>query len=167
MRLVQIFVIYKLIPGKLIAIKELENNKCTIQMLQNEVKVLKRLKHANLLQLLAYTEEKKHCCLLYPYMESGNLRKVLEKTSINQNGLSWNVSQKIILGLADGLKYLHHLEYVHLDIKPENVLLDLNEVPKICDFGSIRQSGIRSSLPSCRTFAYQPPEVVSGRTCFG
>ena len=87
-------------------------------MLQNEVKVLKRLKHANLLQLLAYTEEKKHCCLLYPYMESGNLRKLLEKTSINQNGLSWNASQKIILGLADGLKYLHHLEYVHLDIKP-------------------------------------------------
>jgi serine/threonine protein kinase len=53
-------------------------------------------------------------------------------------GLNWPTRYKIINGICDGLYYLHENRIVHLDLKPPNILLDGNMVPKIADFGLSR-----------------------------
>ena len=56
-------------------------------------------------------------------------------------GLEWHARYKIIKGTCEGLKYLHE-EFkeplYHLDLKPDNILLDENMVPKLADFGSAK-----------------------------
>ena len=61
-------------------------------------------------------------------------------------GLRWHNRYKIIKGICDGLKYLHGERIFHLDLKPSNILLDKDMVPKIADFGLSRLfSGTRQS----------------------
>jgi len=61
-------------------------------------------------------------------------------------GLRWHNRYKIIKGICDGLKYLHGEKIFHLDLKPSNILLDKDMVPKIADFGLSRLfSGTRQS----------------------
>ena len=57
------------------------------------------------------------------------------------SGLDWHTRYKVIEGIAFGLKYLHEeatVPIIHLDLKPPNILLDENFVPKITDFGLSR-----------------------------
>lgn len=54
------------------------------------------------------------------------------------NGLEWRKRYQIIKGICEGLHYLHEMGIVHLDLKPANILLDDNMVPKIADFGISR-----------------------------
>jgi len=53
-------------------------------------------------------------------------------------GLEWQKRYSIIRGICEGLHYLHRMHIVHLDLKPSNILLDNNMVPKISDFGYSR-----------------------------
>ena len=63
-----------------------------------------------------------------------------------RSGLRWHNRYKIIKGIWDGLKYLHGEKIFHLDLKPSNILLDKDMVPKIADFGLSRLfSGTRQS----------------------
>ena len=50
-------------------------------------------------------------------------------------GLQWQVCYKIIKGICLGLQYLHERHIIHLDLKPDNILLDDDMMPKISDFG--------------------------------
>ena len=54
-------------------------------------------------------------------------------------GLEWNTRYEIIRGICEGLYHLHHEKKIyHMDMKPENILLDNDMVPKITDFGLSR-----------------------------
>ena len=53
-------------------------------------------------------------------------------------GLQWQVCYKIIKGICLGLQYLHERHIIHLDLKPDNILLDDDMMPKIADFGLSR-----------------------------
>jgi len=72
--------------------------------------------------------------LVYEYMSNSSLDKWL----LNENLLDWDKRMCIIIGVAQGLAYLHHEcnpTIVHLDINPQNILLDNNYTPKLADFG--------------------------------
>ena len=60
--------------------------------------------------------------------------------------LNWHVRFKIIKGICDGLKYLHDVPLNHLDLKPDNILLDAEMVPKIADFGISRLVGPENTV---------------------
>ena len=52
-----------------------------------------------------------------------------------KEGLPWHIRYKVIKGICEGLNYLHEGRVLHLDLKPDNILLDKEMVPKIADFG--------------------------------
>ncbi|KAL7225255.1 hypothetical protein ACSBR1_020604 [Camellia fascicularis] len=87
----------------------------------------------NLIEMWGYCAEGKHRLLVYEYMEHGSL-----VDNLSSNTLDWEKRFEIALGIAKGLAYLHEecLEWVlHCDVKPQNILLDINYQPKVADFG--------------------------------
>ncbi|XP_065846903.1 putative receptor protein kinase ZmPK1 [Euphorbia lathyris] len=98
-----------------------------------EVSVIGKLNHMNLIEMWGYCAEGKHRLLVYKYMEHGSLSE-----NLSSNTLDWGKRFNIALGTAKGLAYTHEecLEWVlHCDVKPQNILLDLDFQPKLSDFG--------------------------------
>ncbi|KAJ6751033.1 hypothetical protein OIU85_001556 [Salix viminalis] len=103
-----------------------------------EVKIISRLRHRNLVQLIGWCHERKELLLVYELMPHGSLDSHLFKeTSL----LPWEVRYKIAQGSASGLLYLHE-EWekcvVHRDIKSSNIMLDSEFNAKLGDFGLAR-----------------------------
>ncbi|CAN1184401.1 L-type lectin-domain containing receptor kinase IX.1 [Linum perenne] len=106
----------------------------------SEVRIISRLRHRNLVQLIGWCHEKNELLLVYEFLPNGSLDQHLfsgERSTV----LDWPVRYKIALGLASGLLYLHE-EWeqcvVHRDIKSSNVMLDSNFNAKLGDFGLAR-----------------------------
>ncbi|KAK9284552.1 hypothetical protein L1049_023727 [Liquidambar formosana] len=103
-----------------------------------EVKVISRLRHRNLVQLIGWCHDRGEFLLVYEFMPNGSLDSYLFGKKIC---LTWAVRYKIALGLASGLLYLHE-EWeqcvVHRDIKSSNIMLDSSFNAKLGDFGLAR-----------------------------
>ncbi|KAJ6751035.1 hypothetical protein OIU85_001558 [Salix viminalis] len=103
-----------------------------------EVKIISRLRHRNLVQLIGWCHERKELLLVYEFMPHGSLDSHLFKeTSL----LPWEERYRIAQGLTSGLLYLHE-EWeqcvVHRDIKSSNIMLDSEFNAKLGDFGLAR-----------------------------
>jgi tetratricopeptide (TPR) repeat protein len=99
-----------------------------------EVGTLGSTQHINLVRLLGYCIQGIKHILVYEYMPNKSLDKWLSDDKL----LNWNKRVSIIIGVAQGLAYLHqecNPAIIHLDIKPENILLDKDYTPKLADFG--------------------------------
>ncbi|KAK1421494.1 hypothetical protein QVD17_23859 [Tagetes erecta] len=106
---------------------------------ENEILLISRIHHRNLLRLLGWASEGSNLLLVLEYMSNGSLDRFLwgEK----RGTLNWKRRHDIILGIARGLTHLHkeiHVKIVHRDIKSSNILLDNDFQPKIADFGLAR-----------------------------
>ena len=77
-----------------------------------------------------------HPIIITEYMSNGSLEKMLylNKKSSAPPEFTSNKKYIILLGVALGMKYLHHKGIIHRDLKPDNILLDDNLYPHICDF---------------------------------
>ncbi|KAF8688243.1 hypothetical protein HU200_042368 [Digitaria exilis] len=90
-----------------------------------------------------------HC---FEFMHNGSLQKHLSDESC---GHDWNTRYRIIKGICEGLRYIHEdLEesLLHLDLKPDNILLDEDMVPKIADFGLSRIFGDQLTMATQNSF---------------
>ncbi|KAH9540515.1 hypothetical protein CY35_14G009600, partial [Sphagnum magellanicum] len=131
----------------------------------SEVLTLGSIQHTNLVQLLGYCIEGSKHVLVYEYMSNSSLDKCLS----NENILDWDKRICIIIGIAQGLAYLHHEcnpTIVHLDINPQNILLDKNYTPKLGDFGLAKildgsNENMSTSTPGKR--GYIAPEILTSK----
>ncbi|KAF8006269.1 hypothetical protein BT93_K0533 [Corymbia citriodora subsp. variegata] len=123
--------------GTKVAVKHLNGFGQVKKSFLAEVETIGRIHHVNLVRLVGFCAEKSHKLLVYEYMSNGSLDKWIFHKS-NECVLDWRQRKKIILDIAKGLNYLHEdcrQKIVHLDIKPQNILLDGNFNAKVADFG--------------------------------
>ncbi|KAI3703195.1 hypothetical protein L1987_73099 [Smallanthus sonchifolius] len=135
---------------------------------QQEVNVLSRLRHPNLVTLIGACPDA--WVIIYEYLSGGSLEDRLNCKD-NTPPLSWQNRIRIAAELCSVLIFLHSCAIVHGDLKPANLLLDKNLVTKLSDFGICRvlsQNELTSNNTSlcCRTnpkgtFAFMDPEFLS------
>ncbi|KAL2518833.1 Protein kinase superfamily protein [Abeliophyllum distichum] len=131
----------KLGDGREIAVKKLSHSSGQGKKeFQNEAKLLARVQHKNVVNLLGYCVHGAEKLLVYEYVVNESIDKLLFKSD-KREVLDWKRRYDIITGVAKGLLYLHedaHCCIIHRDIKASNILLDDKWVPKIADFGMAR-----------------------------
>lgn len=103
---------------------------------KNEIELLSRVHHKNLVTLVGFCYEQGEQMLVYEYIPYGTLREnLMGKGGVN---LDWKKRLRIAIGSAKGLAYLHELAdppIIHRDIKSTNILLDESLNAKVADFG--------------------------------
>ncbi|KAJ4749647.1 Protein kinase superfamily protein [Rhynchospora pubera] len=134
-----------------------------------EMKVLCRVHHANLVELIGYAASNDELFLIYEYAQKGSLKNHLhDPQTKGQTSLSWISRVQIALDAARGLEYIHEHtrdHYVHRDIKTSNILLDSSFRAKISDFGLSKlvvKSGEEEASVTkvVGTFGYLAPEYL-------
>jgi len=132
----------KLRDGRTVAVKRLyENNYRRLEQFMNEVEILSRLRHQNLVTLYGCTSRhSRELLLVYEYVPNGTLADHLHGSLAFEGALPWSVRMSIAIETADALAYLHAVEpqLIHRDIKTNNILLDNNFRVKVADFGLSR-----------------------------
>nr|ACM17528.1 protein kinase domain containing protein-1 [Oryza australiensis] len=165
--------------GDKIAVKILHMDGFDDKKFNNEFGNLMVANHPNIVQLVGYCYDIIHTtglangrpaliatihrALCFEYMPRGSLENYL---SDEDDGLDWPIRYKIIKGTCEGLKHLHmevKPPIYHLDLKPANILLDNNMVPKIADFGLSRFiTEEKTMITKCLvgTIGYLPREYI-------
>jgi serine/threonine protein kinase len=165
-------VVYKasLIDGRQVAVKVINQSKGNGEEFINEVASISRTSHMNIVSLLGFCYEVDKRALIYEFMPNGSLDKFIYKSEFPNAicDFDWNTLFQIAIGIARGLEYLHQgcsSRILHLDIKPQNILLDEDFCPKISDFGLAKicqkKDSIVSILGVRGTIGYMAPEAFS------
>ncbi|KAG5622292.1 hypothetical protein H5410_007510 [Solanum commersonii] len=187
--------VYKgtLLDGTVIAVKQLSSkSKQGNREFVNEIGMISSLQHPNLVKLYGCCAEGNQLLLVYEYLENNSLLQLTSQTENKLNEIrrniarsqfmkefkmregpeehhlqiDWPTRQKICIGIAKGLAFLHEessLKIVHRDIKATNVLLDKKLNPKISDFGLAKLDDEDKTHISTRiagTIGYMAPEYA-------
>lgn len=152
--------------GAEVAVKSLDGFGFVKKSFIAEVETIGSIHHFNLVPLAGFCAERSRMLLVYDYMCNGSLDQwIFCENKVTR--LGWQCRRKIILDIAKGLAYLHEgcqQKIIHLDIKPQNILLDTNFNAKISDFGLSKLVGREQSqvVTTMRgTPGYMAPEWLS------
>ncbi|MCX6833748.1 MAG: protein kinase, partial [candidate division Zixibacteria bacterium] len=96
---------------------------------RKEAKLLTTLKHPNIINILGSGGDLKHTVVISEYAQGGSLAERMVRR------YDWEKAMKIGLQIAAGLDFAHKNNVIHGDVRPSNILFDVADVAKICDFG--------------------------------
>lgn len=171
----------RLADGTLVAVKRLKEERTQGGELQfqTEVEMISMAVHRNLLRLRGFCMTPTERLLVYPYMSNGSVASCLRERSESQLPLEWRIRQRIALGSARGLAYLHdHCDpkIIHRDVKAANILLDEEFEAVVGDFGLAKLMDYKDTHVTTAvrgTIGHIAPEYLStGKSsektdCFG
>ncbi|KAM2872580.1 hypothetical protein FF1_020077 [Malus domestica] len=159
----------RLDDGTLVAVKRLKEERTQGGELQfqTEVEMISMAVHRNLLRLHGFCMTPTERLLVYPYMANGSVASCLRDRPQGQPALDWPIRQRIALGSARGLAYLHdHCDpkIIHRDVKAANILLDKEFEALVGDFGLAKLMDYKDThvtTPVCGTIGHMAPEHYS------
>ena len=130
-----------------------------LQTVKDEVSILKKLDHPNVIQSIGVVESKGEIMILMEYLEGGQIFP----SSYPCEPLRLGLLECYTVGIARGLEYLHDQKIAHRDIKPENILVGSRGEVKLTDFGVSSQTDVSGECFLITGFAgtpaFMPPEA--------
>lgn len=131
---------------------------------ENEIKALTEVRHRNIVKLHGFCTSGDYMYLVYECLERGSLAKTLYGEE-GKKKLDWDVRMKVIQGVAHALAYLHHdcnPPIVHRDITLNNILLESDFEPRLCDFGTAKLLASASTnwTSVAGSYGYMAPELA-------
>lgn len=154
--------------GQIVAIKKFKESDDDEQVKKTalrEIKVLKALKHENIVSLLEVFRVKGKLYLVFEFVE----KTILEEIEKNPEGLEPSAIKRLMWQLVRAIHFCHQHNIIHRDIKPENLLVSRNGVLKLCDFGFARPlAGAGAKYTEyVSTRWYRAPELLVGDVSYG
>ncbi|XP_071542457.1 uncharacterized protein [Panulirus ornatus] len=154
--------------GQTVAIKkflESEDDHTVKKIALREVRMLKKLRHENLVNLIEFFRRKRRLYLVFEYVD----HTILDELEATETGLDEETARAHIFQVLRGIAFCHQNQIIHRDIKPENVLVSRLGVVKLCDFGFARL--LAGPGESCTDYVatrwYRAPELLVGDTRYG
>ncbi|XP_067844468.1 cyclin-dependent kinase-like 4 isoform X2 [Heptranchias perlo] len=154
--------------GQIVAIKkfvESEDDPLIKKIAMREIRMLKQLKHNNLVNLLEVFRRKRKLHLVFEYCD----HTVLNELQRYPRGLPEAMVKNIMWQMLQAVNFCHKHNCIHRDVKPENILITKQGVIKLCDFGFARiQTGPGDDYTDyIATRWYRAPELLVGDTQHG
>lgn len=152
--------------GQIVAIKkflESGDDPAIRRIAMREIKMLKHLKHENLVNLIEVfkTRRKQKLHLVFEYCD----RTVLDELVANPKGVPEPMIKKITYQVLKAVEFCHNHNCIHRDVKPENILITKQNVVKLCDFGFARVLSPNENFTEyVATRWYRAPELLVGDT---
>ena len=155
--------------NKIVACKiiDLEENKydsffdkeTLIKSYKQELKSYKELKGVNIIKMFGYCRSGLKFLLVTEFMEKGSLASLLKK----EQDISYRRRLQMMVGVASGMARIHERNFIHRDIRPDNILVSKDYTAKIADFGIAKmfESSTNNTIIGPRN--YMPPEFYSGQ----
>lgn len=160
----------------MVAVKKLhEKESLVTEMFNTEVKLLSLLRHTNIVPIWGFSLDGPVRCIVCEYIDGGSLKQKIAVKG--DEALSKNQRVNIMIGTAEGLKYIHNTVkpnpngwpsstktyFMHRDVKSANILLTKDCIPKLCDFGLAKEFDTTYvTMNLIGTRAYMAPESISG-----
>jgi len=150
-----------ILTGRVVAIKSFKKENCNnekINKIINERNLMKELDNKNIIRILDYFEDKDYIFIIMEYINGGNLYSLIKK----RRKLQEKMAKFIFKQMISALKYIHSHNIAHRDIKLDNILLDLYNGIKICDFGIGKKLNSPDQLLTSfsGTPLYMAPEII-------
>ena len=137
----------------LLKVEKLSQNK---KLLHNEINIQGRINHPNIIRLYNFYKYNNNCYLILEFASQGTLFDMIRK----KIGFTERIAFYYFIQTLNAIYFLHLHSIIHRDLKPENLLINENNILKLCDFGWTVKLNSSKRRTFCGTVEYMAPEII-------